>query len=293
MTSIVRINTIKVYIFMALLTMVLGILGTLVSSYFEWGLSGTGVFLIISGVINFIAFYFSDRLLLRASHAEPLTRAQVPELFTMVEELSNSAKIPVPKLYLIRDSSMNAFATGRNPQHAAVAVTLGLLENLDPAEVRAVLGHEISHVRNGDMRLMAVVSILAGFISIVADIYWRSGVAAKAGEKDRSGTVAFIGLFISLIAPLAAMLVQLAISRSREFMADASGAELSNGAASLVSALRKISLDRRPLPYASPATAHLYFSSPLQVGSFIDRAFSTHPPLEERIAALMRIEGAK
>jgi heat shock protein HtpX len=188
---------------------------------------------------------------------------------------------------------MNAFATGRNPQHAAVAVTLGLLENLDPAEVRAVLGHEISHVRNGDMRLMAVVSILAGFISIVADIYWRSGVAAKAGEKDRSGTVAFIGLFISLIAPLAAMLVQLAISRSREFMADASGAELSNGAASLVSALRKISLDRRPLPYASPATAHLYFSSPLQVGSFIDRAFSTHPPLEERIAALMRIEGAK
>lgn len=282
---IVRQNRLKVYVSMALLTFLLGLVGTLISYVFHWGLTGTSVFLIISGIINFIAFYFSDRLILRVSGAQRVTAQQIPQLFSITQELCLSHQIPMPALYLVNEDAMNAFATGRDPEHAAVAVTKGLLEKLKPEEVKAVIAHEISHIKHYDMRLMTVISILAGCISILADIYWRGNLASKIEEKDRSGVVAWVGILLSLFAPLSAMLIQLAISRNREVLADASGAGMTNPS-DLISSLKKISMDRRPLAGVNPATAHLYFSDPYKIAGFLEKLFSTHPPLEERIRQL-------
>ncbi len=270
---------------MALLTFLLGLVGTLISYVFHWGLTGTSVFLIISGIINFIAFYFSDRLILRVSGAQRVTAQQIPQLFSITQELCLSHQIPMPALYLVNEDAMNAFATGRDPEHAAVAVTKGLLEKLKPEEVKAVIAHEISHIKHYDMRLMTVISILAGCISILADIYWRGNLASKIEEKDRSGVVAWVGILLSLFAPLSAMLIQLAISRNREGLADASGAGMTNPS-DLISSLKKISIDRRPLAGVNRATAHLYFSDPYKIAGFLEKLFSTHPPLEERIRQL-------
>lgn len=284
--SIVQQNKLKVYLSMAVLTFLIGTLGALISSMFRWGLTGTGAFLIVAGIINFIAYFFSDRLVLRVSGAKRLKLEQAPELFSITEELCRAHELPMPVLYLLNEDAMNAFATGRDPKHAAVAVTRGLLEKLSPEEVKAVLAHELSHIRNYDMRLMAVISILAGLISILADIYWRGGLASKIEERDRSGVVALAGFFISLLAPLSAMFIQLAISRRRELLADASGAEMVHGSSGLISALKKIHMDHRPLVRVNAATAHLYLSNPFRVSGFIDRMFSTHPSMEERIHQL-------
>ena len=211
----------------------------------------------------------------------------------MVEELSRAAQLPMPTLYLIDENAMNAFATGRDPAHAAVAVTRGLLEKLNPEEVRAVVAHELSHIGHHDMRLMAVVSILAGLISILADMYWRGNLASKLEERDRSGVLAWLGMLLSLFAPLSAMLIQLAISRRRELLADAAGAEMVHNASGLIAALKKIHLDRRPLAHANPATAHIYFTSPAKAAGFIEKMFSTHPSLEERILQLEALARAQ
>lgn len=283
---IVRQNKIRVYVSMILLTGLLGLLGTFLSAIFHWGLSGTGVFLIIAGVINLVAFYFSDRLILRVSGCRRLQREQAPQWFAMVEELCRADHLPVPTLYLIEEEAMNAFATGRDPAHAAVAATRGLLEKLTPDEVKAVVAHELSHIKHHDMRLMAVVAILAGLISILADVCWRQNLASKFEGRDQSGVLAWVGVLLSLFAPLSAMFIQLAISRRRELLADAAGAELVQNPAGLISALKKIHMDRRPLVRANPATAHIYFAHPSKAAGALDRLFSTHPPLEERVLQL-------
>ena len=288
--AIIKQNKLRVYVSMALLTFLLGLLGTFLSAIFHWGLSGTGVFLIIAGIMNFIAFYFSDRFLLRVSGCRRLQREQVPQLFSMVEELSQASQLPMPALYLIDEDAMNAFATGRDPAHAAVAVTRGLLEKLSPDETKAVIAHEMSHIRHHDMRLMAVVSILAGLISILADIYWRGNLASKLEERDRSGVLAWVGLLLSVFAPLSAMFIQLAISRRREFLADAAGADMVHNPSGLIAALKKIYMDRRPLARTNPATAHIYFANPYKAAGLIDKMFSTHPPLEERVLQLESLE---
>lgn len=292
MNAIVKENKLRVYVCMAVLTFLLGALGTFASHVFHLGLSGTGAFLVLAGIMNLVAYWYSDRLVLRVSGARPLKREQLPDLYELAEELCRIQQLPMPALYLIQDEGMNAFATGRDPQHAAVAVTKGLLEKLSRDEVKAVLAHELSHVKNYDTRLMAVISVLAGLISIVADIYWRGGIGAKVQEKDRSGVLAWIGLALSLFAPLSAMLIQLAISRRRELLADASSASMAGHGMGLISALKKISMDRRPLLRVNPATAHLYFSSPYQVAGLIERMFATHPPVEERIRQLEALGGA-
>ena len=291
--SLIQKNNFKVYLCMAVLTFILGLLGTCISYYLHWGLTGTGAFLIMSGIINFIAYYFSDRIILHISGAKSLTREQSPDLFVMVENLCRENNLPVPKLYLIDEDAMNAFATGRNANHAVVAVTRGLLEKLEINEVRGVVAHELSHIKNGDMRLMAIIAIVAGFISILADMYWQGVNRSKASEKDRSGAVAIVGALLSLFAPLTAMFIQLAISRRREFVADASGAEMTQNPSWLASALRKISMDRRPLPSMSATTAHLYISTPFQSAGWIDHLFSTHPSIEDRIAILNSLESRK
>ena len=287
MTSlIVRQNKFRVYVSMAILTFLLGLLGTFLSSCFHWGLTGTGVFLILAGIINFVAYFFSDRLILRASGCQRLQRAQIPELFQMVEALCRESQLPMPALYIIKDDAMNAFATGRDEHHAALAVTRGLVEKLTPDEVKAVVAHELSHIKHYDMRLMAVVSILAGCISILADMYWRGNVTSQLEQRDRSGVLAWIGAILSALAPLTAMFIQLAISRRRELLADAEGAEMVHSPTGLMSALKKIHMDRRPLLRMNTATAHLYFSHPST--GLIDKLFSTHPSLEERISSLSR-----
>jgi len=290
MNDIVRHNKIRVYIYMTTMMIILGILGGILSKIFNWGaLTGTGVFLIIGAIINLVAYFFSDTLILRASRAKKLSPTQSPELFNIVERLCHENQIPMPKLYLIEDSAMNAFATGRNPNHSAVAVTRGLLEKLTPEEVKGVVAHELSHISNWDMLLMTVIAVLAGLISILADVYWRSQIMSRAEEKDRSGILAVISMALAVFAPLAAMLIQLAISRQREFLADTSGAKMSRNPSFLISALQKIDRDRRPLPNMNAATAHLYFSNPMKEGGLIDKLFSTHPPIEERIEKLRQL----
>lgn len=244
----------------------------------------------MGAVVNLIAYFFSDTLILRGSKARPLSPSHIPELFVIVEELVREANLPMPKLYLIDDPSMNAFATGRSPKHAAVAVTRGLLKKLTPQEVKGVVAHELAHIQNWDTLLMTAIAVIAGLISILADAYWRSGVMSKAEEKDRSGILSLISFGLAIFAPLAAMFIQLAISRQREFLADASGAKIAKDSSSLASALEKISMDRRPLPGMNAATAHLYFSNPLkEVGGLVDKLFSTHPPIAERIERLQKI----
>lgn len=284
---ILRQNKIKSYLYMFCLVLLFGTFGSYLSSALKWGLSGTTIFLLVSAIINFIAYFYSDKIILKSAKAKSLQREDLPELFDMVDELSREANIPFPKLYLIDDRSMNAFATGRNPSHAAVAVTRGLVEKLSPSEIRAVVSHEIAHISNWDTLLMTVISIVAGFISIMSDLFWRSRLISKAQDKDRSGVLSMLGLILIIFAPIAALLIQLTISRKREFIADAYGAKLSKDPLSLASALNKISRDHRPLPNMSQSVAHLCFTSPLNISNAIDKIFSTHPPIEERIKKLV------
>lgn len=293
MLTVVQRNTIRTYAYMIGLTVIIGVLGTLISTYFNFGLSGTGVFLILAGIVNFIAYFYSDRFIILSTGAKPLAASQAPEYAKLVKELCKENNLPLPKLYYLDEDAMNAFATGRDYNHAALAVTRGLLEKLTPNEIKGVLGHELSHIKNYDMRVMAVVTILAGIISILADMYWRAQAVSNASGKDNSGVLAIIGVILSLFAPITAMFIQLSISRKREFMADASGAEMVKNPNFLASALRKISRDHLPLPAVSATTAHLFISNPLKNDGLIDRMFSTHPPLEERIAQLEKMKGSK
>lgn len=286
MKNIVQRNTIKIYIYMVILTILIGGLGSIISSIFNFGLSGTGIFLIISGIINFVAYFYSDRLIIASSHAIQLNEKDAPEYFKIVKEVCREAKTPFPKLYYLNEEAMNAFATGRNPKRAAVVATRGLLEKLKPNEIKGVIAHELSHVKNLDTRVMAVIAILAGLISILADIYWRSYAFSKASEKDRSGTIMIVGLVLALITPISAMFIQLAISRKRECLADADAARLTKKPNFLASALRKIERDQLTLPSAGYASSHLYFTNPFKSDGFIERLFSTHPPIKERIALL-------
>ncbi len=281
----IRSNTLRSYVWMTALTAVIGILGTLISYYFDWGLTGTGYFLAVAGVINFLGYFFSDKLILMATGAKLLKKEQAPDLFRLVEQLSNKAQIPMPKVYILNDRAMNAFATGRNHSNSAVAVSRGLVERMSMEEVEGVLAHEIAHIQNYDMRFAALVSVLVGFLSIIADMYWSSQLMSTAQEKDRSGYLAIIGTVLAIAAPLTGMFIQLAISRRREYLADASGAMLSGKPKALAGALKKIALDAHYPSHISPATAHLYFSTP-NPDSFIDKAFATHPPIEERIRLL-------
>lgn len=285
----IRDNNLKTYFLMAGLTMVLGILGSLISYYFHWGLTGTGTFLVLIGIYNFIAYFYSDKVVLRIARAQPLAIEQAPELYEMVSSLCVKMNIPEPKLYLLDDSAMNAFATGRNYKHSAVAVSKGLLQKMSLDEVESVIAHELSHIRNFDMRTMAIVSIMVGAVSIIADLYWSSTIISKSQGKDTSGMLALVGTVLSLLAPLSAFFIQLAISRKREFVSDASSADTTKKPKSLASALRKISMDITLPEHFTVSTAHLYFSTPSS-GSVIDKLFSTHPPIEERIRILEAIK---
>jgi heat shock protein HtpX len=245
------------------------------------------------------SYYSSSRIALGISQAHEVTKTEEPDLYNTVENLCIGAGLPMPKVYVIEDAAPNAFATGRDPTHASVAVTRGLLQKLDHAELQGVIGHELSHVGNYDTRLMTVIVVLVGLSALVADLMFRLtifGAGSRPGNRDRSGgsgfiiiyAIAFIG---AILAPIAAQIIQFAISRQREYLADASGALLTRDPEALARALEKISTDPVPLHEANKATAHLWIANPLRDhNSFLNNLFDTHPPIQDRIRVLRAME---
>jgi len=243
-------------------------------------------------VMNVGSYWFSDKLVLRMTNAVPADPTLHRELINVVENLSITAGLPMPKVYVVNDSSPNAFATGRNPEHAVVAATTGLLQILDRNELEGVMAHELAHVGNRDMLVMTVAVVLAGFVAIIADFFSRA-LLFGGGNRDNKAGILFlvIGIIGIILAPIAAQLMQMAISRRREYLADATGALLTRYPEGLASALEKISTFARPMKSASHATAHLFISDPFSggrkgIGQKISGLFHTHPPAEERIKRL-------
>ena len=251
------------------------------------GHGGVEVAFVIALAMNFFSYWFSDKMVLRAYGAQPLDEGNAPELYSIVHELAQDAGIPMPRLYLIDTDTPNAFATGRNPNHAAVAVTRGILRLCTREELKGVLSHELCHVINRDILVSSIAATLAAVVMMLGS--WMRWAALFGGfgrdEEGRGGGLEM--LVMAILAPFAAMLIQLAISRTREYAADASGARLSHHPLYLANALRKLEIanERMPMVDATPATAHLFIVNPLRAGLFA-RLFSTHPPLEERIRRL-------
>jgi heat shock protein HtpX len=246
-------------------------------------------------IIALISYYSSSQVTLAISQAHEVTKEEEPQLYRTVENLCIGAGLPMPKIYVIEDGSPNAFATGRDPDHAAIAVTRGLLQKLDKLELEGVIAHELSHIGNYDIRLMTIVVVLAGLAALMADLALRLtlfGAGRRSSNRDRSGGAAVLIIYaVALVAiiltPIAAQLIRFAISRQEEFLADASAALLTRYPEGLARALEKISADPDPLEVANKATAHLYINDPLREHeSFLNNLFSTHPPVEERIRRL-------
>ena len=279
-------NTLKTLILMALLT---GIMVAVGGSF--GGTSGATVMLLISLGMNLFSYWFSAPMVLRAYNAQEVTRAEAPELYGMVEQLAANAHLPMPKLCIINSDVPNAFATGRNPSHAAVAVTTGIMRVLDYNELSGVLGHELTHVKNRDILISTIAAAMAGVISWIANIaQWAAIFGVGRSDDDEEGGGLLGSLVTIIIAPIAAFLIQMAISRSREYAADKGGGEICGNPEYLASALAKIDYyakHAQPLPEATPATAHMFIVNPLEgVGSTIMNLFSTHPATEDRIARL-------
>ena len=243
-------------------------------------------------IMNVVSFWYSDKIVLAVSRAKPVEKSQAPDLYNIVENLAITAGLSMPKVYLVDDAMPNAFATGRNAEHAVVAVTRGLLERLNRTELEGVLAHELSHIGNRDMLLSTAVVVLVGFIALVSDMFMRSMLFGGFRGGDRNdnragGILMLVGIALSILAPIAAMLIQLAISRKREFLADASGALLTRYPEGLASALEKISAFPSPMRRANNATAHLWLADPHgSKHNAVARLFMTHPPIQERIARL-------
>lgn len=269
----------------ALLGLLTGLL-ILIGGYFG-GTQGMGIAFVIAFLMNFGSYWFSDRIVLAMYGAKEATEAEAPELHRIVRGLAQRAHMPMPRIYIIPTETPNAFATGRNPDHAAVAATQGILRILNEEELEGVLSHELAHVRNRDTLISTVAATLAGVIVMLARLaMWMPffGGGSRDDEDRGGGVLGF--LFLAILAPIAATLIQLAISRSREFQADDSGARLSHKPNALASALQKLEVAANRLPMdANPATSHLFIVNPLR-GNTLFRLFSTHPPIEERIARL-------
>lgn len=260
------------------------------------GTNGAVIALVLAAVMNFASYFFSDKIALMSSGAKPVTREELPRIYQIVERLCSKTGLPMPKIYVIPTESPNAFATGRNPQHSSVAVTHGILGMLTDDEMEGVLAHELGHVKNRDILISSVAATVAGAITLVARMTYYAEIFGFGGggrDRDREGGGVLSALAMMILAPIAAMLIQMAISRSREYEADATGAHFTGNPHALASALAKIDRYAHQIPMvASPSTAHLYIIQPL-LGMNFGNLFSTHPPTAERIARLtgMRPEG--
>lgn len=268
------------------------------ASVMEYDLSFVGVALIFSGAVSFASYWWSDKIILGISKARQATREEFFDYFTTVENICLGQRMPMPKLYVIDDSAMNAFATGRNPENAVVCATTGLLNRLERSEIEGVVAHELAHIGNYDMLLMSVVTILVGMVSLLSDWFLRMGFMGnrkKSSNSNDSGQLQMIltvaGLILALLSPLIAQLIKLALSRKREYLADSTAVSYTKNPMGLANALTKISQDLEPLEVANKATAHLYITNPLKnqhggVGMFANM-FQTHPPIKERVNNLL------
>jgi heat shock protein HtpX len=276
-------NAFKTFLLLTGLTLFLLFVGQVFG-----GQRGMIIALVFAAVLNFVSYFFSDKIAIMSSGARPVTREELPRIYEIVERLCAKTGLPMPKLYVIPTQSPNAFATGRNPQHASVAVTQGILQILNDDEMEGVLAHELGHVRNRDILISSVAATIAGAITMLARMaFWFGG-----GDDERRGSpIAAIAMMI--LAPFAAMLIQLAISRSREYGADETGAHFTGNPHALASALQKLEQWSQRVPMAaSPSTAHLYIIKPL-LGMNFGNLFSTHPPTSERIARLTGMEAGQ
>ena len=279
-------NSLKTVLLLGSLTGLLLVFGRVFG-----GQSGMVIALVLAAVMNFFAYWFSDKVVLAMHGAKPVTREQAPDLYAIMEGLTAHGGIPMPRLYIVEADAPNAFATGRNPQHAAVAVTTGILRLLDRTELEGVLAHELSHVKNRDILISSVAATVAGAITMLASMArWGAIFAGPGGrDDDREGGGNLIGLLaMAFLAPLAATIIQLAVSRSREYQADASGSQMVGNPYGLAAALQKLETVGKRVPplNAGPSMSHLYISNPLS-GQGLMRLFSTHPPLQDRIRRLL------
>lgn len=274
-------NYIKTAMLLALLTALLLWVGSF------WGTSGLTIAIIFVGIMNFVSYFWSDKIVLFMYKAKPVTEKEAPRLYKITKELSTRMNIPMPKVYIIPSSAPNAMATGRNPKHAAVAATEGILTLLDDEELTGVMAHEISHVVHRDILISTVAGTIAGVISYVGTM--AQWAAIFGGDRDERGGNIFGLLIMAIVAPLAAMLIQLAISRSREYHADAGAAKLLGDGKALASALQKLEQEtkKNPLRFGSPATAHLFIVKPFRSSGILN-LFSTHPSLASRVERLMK-----
>ena len=255
------------------------------------GSQGAVIALVMAGAMNFFSYWFSDKIVLRMYGAQEITANDDPELYGIVRDLTARANLPMPRVYIIPEETPNAFATGRNPQHAAVAVTQGIRRILNKRELAGVLGHELSHVKHRDILISSIAATLAGAISYLAYMaQWAAIFGGGSRDREEGGSNIFSLLFMMIVAPMAAMLIQMAVSRSREYMADEGGAKVSGDPLALASALRKLEMGAQNIPLqvsdaTANSTAHMFIVNPLTVGG-LAKLFSTHPPMEERIARL-------
>ena len=284
-------NRWRTLLLIAVFTALVAVLAYVVGEYFApgGGVAALPFALAISGGSALVSYFAGDKLILAQSQARELGPDEDLRLRDVVESLALGLGIPPPKIYLIEDSAPNAFATGRDPQHASIAVTRGLLDKLDRTELEGVIAHELSHVGNRDIRVMVLVTVLVGTVALLADWMWRSMFWGRGRDRDRGGggsIIAVIAIALAVLTPIVAALIQLAVSRQREYLADASGALLTRYPPGLASALRKIAADKEPLEVANKATAALYIANPLKdAPAFFDH-LDTHPPIEERIKRL-------
>lgn len=278
-------NVSKTWFLMTMFLVIVIVLGYFISYYYNSPII-LYTAIIFSILMNIISYWYSDKIVLSISSAKEAKHDEYTELYHIVENLSITAGLPQPKIYIIEDQSPNAFATGRNKEHSVIAVTTGLLSLLNKTELEGVVAHELSHIGNRDILLSTVVVVLVGFISILSNIFIRGNMmGGKRDNNNANGIIMIVGIIFIILSPIAATLIQLAISRKREFLADASGALLTRYPEGLASALKKISEVKIPMKNPNPATAHLYISNPLK-NKQISSLFNTHPSVEERIKAL-------
>ena len=275
-------NQIRTTFLLAIMTVVIMLVGRMLG-----GTGGMIIALIFAGGMNFFSYWYSDKIVLKMYKAEEATREEASLVYRMVDVLSKEAGLPMPKVYIIPQDSPNAFATGRNPENAVVAVTRGLLNTMNPDELAGVLAHELGHVKNRDILIGTIAATMAGAIMLIANIAKWSAIFGGFRGSDDEGGGGIIGLIaMAIIAPIAAMLIQMAISRSREYLADTTAAKITGNSEGLASALEKLGAYSRKIPMqAEPATAHMFITNPL-AGRNLMKYFSTHPPIEERVAKL-------
>ena len=280
-------NMLKTMVLMVFLTVMLIAIGGALG-----GRTGMTFALVMAFGLNFITYWFSDKIVLRMYSAREVTESEAPELYGIVRRLAQKAALPMPKVYMVDEDQPNAFATGRNPEHAAVAATTGIMRILSREELEGVLAHELAHVKHRDILISTIAATIAGAISYLAQMaQWA--MIFGGGRRDDEDSSPIAAIVMMIVAPIAAMLVQMAISRSREFSADEGGAEIAGNPMYLANALKKLDMASKQIPMdANPATAHMFIVNPLK-GGWLMKLFSTHPPMEERIARLEAMRGAR